>query len=246
MPTELPSRPQQGRVFVASQRAVGLGDVRPSGRARLDAIARYLQDVSADDTADAALPDAQAWVVRRVVVEVRGFPRYLERLDATTWCCGVGSHFAERRVELRGEHGAVVDAVSLWVHVDPADGRPKRLQPSFTERYATAADGRRAASRLHHAEAPAEASFEPWPQRARDHDLWGHMNNAAYWEVVEQALAREPAPRGDLRAEVEHRIAVEPAHEVTWAWAPNEAGGIDVWIRADGALAATAVVWPIA
>ena len=43
--------PGRGRVYTASRR-VRLGDADPGGRLRLDAIARYVQDVSDDDTRD--------------------------------------------------------------------------------------------------------------------------------------------------------------------------------------------------
>lgn len=245
VPSALPSRPARGRIFEGAPRSVRLGDVRPSGRQRFDAIARYLQDVSADDTADAALPDSQAWVVRRTVIEVARFPRYLERVRPATWCSGTGSHYAERRVELRGDDGGEVDATSLWVHVDHSTGRPQRLTEAFAERYAEAAEGRRASARLVHPDVPADAALEPWPLRATDLDVLQHVNNAAYWEVVEEALARHPGRRGPLRAEVEHRTAVEPGQVVTWTCAPEGEGGLSVWIVADGAVAATARVVPL-
>lgn len=244
MSTDLPPRPARGRIYEGAARPVRLGDVRPSGRMRLDAAARYLQDVSADDTADAALPEAQAWVVRRTVIEVAAFPRYLERVRLATWCSGTGSHYAERRVELRGEDGGAIDATSLWVHVDHRTGRPQRLAASFAERYGEAAEGRRVSSRLAHADAPDGVPFERWPLRATDLDVLQHVNNAAYWEVVEEALARVPGPRGPMRAEVEHRIAVEPRHEVTWAAVHDDDGTCAVWIRADGVLAASARLVP--
>ena len=43
--------PDRGRVF-RSGRRVRLSDADPTGRLRLDACARYLQDVGNDDTAD--------------------------------------------------------------------------------------------------------------------------------------------------------------------------------------------------
>lgn len=240
MPTDLPPRPATGRIFEGATRTVRLGDVRPSGRLRLDAAARYLQDVSADDTADAALPDSQAWVVRRTVLDIAVFPRYLERVRLATWCSATGSHYAERRVELRGESGGELDATSLWVHVDHSTGRPQRLTEAFSARYSLAAEGRRASSRLVHPDAPEGVVFEPWPLRATDLDVLQHVNNAAYWEVVEQALARVPGRRGPMRAEVEHRSAVEPGQDVTWASVHDADGACSVWIRADGALAASA------
>lgn len=235
-------RPLSGRIFVGGVRPVRLGDVRPSGRLRLDAAARYLQDVSADDTADADLPDAQAWVVRRTVIEVGPFPRYLERVRVATWCSGTGSHYAERRVEVRGEAGGRIDATSLWVHVDHRTGRPMRLGDAFAERYAEAAGGRRVKARLLHPELPAGLLTEPWPLRATDLDVLAHVNNAAYWAVVEEALARHGGVHGPLRAEVEHRTAVEPGAVVAWAHARGEDGVLSVWVLADGAVAATARV----
>jgi acyl-ACP thioesterase len=238
------ARPAAGRIFEGA-RPVRLGDVRPSGRLRLDAVVRYLQDVSADDTADAALPDDQGWVVRRTRVEVRRAPRYLERLRLATWCSGTGSHYAGRRVEVRGEGGAEVDADTLWVHVDLATGRPRRLSPDFFERYGEAAAGRKVKARLHHAGPPADAPREPWPLRTTDLDVLGHVNNAAYWEVVEEALARHGGVRGPIRAELEHHRAAEPGHLVEWVEHADEAGGLSVWVLADGAVAASARVEPL-
>ena len=53
--------PGAGRRFVATRR-VRLGDVLPSGDARLDAIARYLQDVAADDGHDAGIDSHLVWL----------------------------------------------------------------------------------------------------------------------------------------------------------------------------------------
>ena len=219
-----------------------LGDCRPSGRVRLDAIARYLQDLSADDTADAALPDSQAWVVRRTTIEARVFPRYLEALQLATWCSGTGSHYAARRVAVVGAGGARVDAESLWVHLDLATGRPQRLSESFRERYEEAAAGRQVKARLVHPEPPVDVAFEPWPLRVTDLDVLAHVNNAAYWAVVEEAMARHPHRLGALRAEVEHRRAVEAGATVTWGVEERGPGELSVWIRSDGVVAATARV----
>ena len=98
--TQLVERPRSGRVFEGARR-VRLADVSPAGRLRLDAAARFLQDVSADDTADAALPDAEAWVVRKTVIEVTTFPRYLEPVGLATWCSGTGSRRGISRLPSR-------------------------------------------------------------------------------------------------------------------------------------------------
>ena len=122
-------------MFEAAVRPARFADVHPSGRLRLDGIARYLQDLSADDTVDADLPRRDAWVVRRTVVEVTSFPRYLERLTLSTWCSGIGSHYAERRAQVIGDRGGRIEASSLWVSVDPTTGRPSRVSQDFLDCY---------------------------------------------------------------------------------------------------------------
>src|SRR5690606_9781165 len=123
---DLVPRPSAGRVF-ERRWPVRLADVSPGGRMRLDAAARHLQDLSADDTADSALEDAQAWVVRKTVIEVQTSPRYLEPLRLATWCSGTGSHWAERRISIVGEQGGAIEATTTWVHFDHKTGRPKRV-----------------------------------------------------------------------------------------------------------------------
>jgi acyl-ACP thioesterase len=247
-PEPLVARPAVGRV-VEGTRKVRLGDVGPRGRLRLDAVARYAQDLAADDSLDAALPDPEAWVVRRTVIEVRAAPRYLERLALATWCSGTGSHYAERRVELVGESGGRVDVAAIWVHLDRSSGRPLRLSTGFEDLYGPAAGGRRVKARLQHGDPPDDDSNQTWPWhlRATDIDVLAHVNNAACWEVVEEALAAAPQRRGPLRAELEHRTSIEPGAAVEVVVADRDGAGGDValWILADGAVAATATVTPL-
>ncbi|MGZ4700494.1 MAG: acyl-ACP thioesterase domain-containing protein, partial [Ilumatobacteraceae bacterium] len=95
---EMVGTPNGGRTF-AGERRVRLGDCSPGGRLRLDASARFLQDLSDDDTRDAGFAQ-MTWVVRRTVIDVLRFPVYLEAVDMLTWCSGMGSRWAERRVDI--------------------------------------------------------------------------------------------------------------------------------------------------
>lgn len=244
-PTALVPRPSVGRVFEEARR-VRLADVSPGGRLRLDAATRFLQDLSADDTADAALPDAESWVVRKTVIEVRQLPRYLEALEMATWCSGIGSHYAERRISVVGEHGGAFEAATTWVHVDGGSGRPKRVSEAFAAIYGEAAGGRRIKARLTHAPVPDGAvDRAPWPLRFTDFDVLQHVNNAAYWEAVEETLADHRDLRAPLRAELEHRGAVERHATVERCHRREPDGTLRVWLVADGAVAASAVVEPV-
>jgi len=222
---ELLPVPSKGRVH-RDGRKVRLGDVDPTGRLRLDALARYLQDISGDDSEESGVPDAHSWIVRRTVLEQRAPARIHERLELATFCSGYGSRWAERRVALLGAGGASIDAATVWVHVDPATGRPRRLPPEFHEVYGVAADGREVVARNDHE--PVEPDGDGvetfrWQPRTTDLDLIDHVNNAIAWAVVEQVCARllvaaggargGPADRlaAPFRAEVEFRDAVERA-----------------------------------
>lgn len=240
---DLVPRPEVGRVFEEARR-VRLGDVSPGGRLRLDAATRYLQDVSADDTADAALPDAEAWVVRKTVLEVRSFPRYLEALELATWCSGTGSHWAERRISVFGERGGRIDAVTTWVHFDRVSGRPRRVPEGFDAIYGEASGGRQVKARLTHPDPPLDATPVPWALRYTDFDVLAHVNNAAYWEVVEEALSGRRELRAPLVAEVEHRAPVDRGATVEVV-ALDDGDGLAVWVLSGGAVAASARVQPI-
>ena len=141
--------PAVGRTY-RGRRLARFGDLDPSGRLRLDALARYLQDVSSDDTTDAGLANDVAWVVRRTLVEMTRTPRFREQLELCTFCSGTGGRWAERRVSVVGERGAAVECASLWVHLDAESGRPQRLPDDFHRHYDQAAGGRTVSARLQH------------------------------------------------------------------------------------------------
>jgi acyl-ACP thioesterase len=230
---ELVAPPAGGRVF-AHPVVAGLADVAPSGRARLDAIARWLQDAALADVVDSGLDGGGAWVLRRLRLCVERFPRFGDRLTVETFCSGTGALVAERRSTLRDGSGAAVDAVALWVHLDPGGLHPRPLPEGFETVYGTAAAGRRVRARLRHAAAPPPgAPVRPWRFRAADLDLAGHVNNAVYWQVLEEELAGPAEPPGGLDAEIEHRAAAD-AGDATVAAEDGMR-----WVSAAGAVVAT-------
>jgi acyl-ACP thioesterase len=241
--------PASGRVFRAGRR-VRLADADPSGRLRLDACARYLQDIGNDDTADSGIDDDRVtWVVRRAVLDVHRPPRWREWVDEATWCGGLGGRWAERRMSMVGERGGRVEISTLWVQVDVATMAPTRLTPRFLEVYGEAAGGRRVSSRLWLGDPPEGAARRPWPLRAVDIDLLGHVNNAAYWAAVEE----QAGPGGAVR----HPVLGRP-HRAVMEYGPGIRAGAEVellvdegddhlslWFTVDGAVHAAATVVPL-
>jgi acyl-ACP thioesterase len=236
--------PAAGRVFTG-QRRVRLGDVSPRGRLRLDAVARYVQDVADDDIRHAGFVEAQGWVVRRTIVEVRSFPSFLEPLMLRTWCSGIGGRWAERRTTLLGDDGGRIDTATLWVHLDPTTMRPLPLPPQFHALYREAASGRTVRVRRLHPDRPdtEDVTVRRWPLRFSDFDVLGHVNNAAYWAIVEEQLARRRDLRAPLRAELEHRRAVDVGHHEIEVVVAEQEDRLSCWMRdQDGNLIATNLV----
>lgn len=211
-------------------RKVRLGDVDRHGRLRLDAIARYLQDVANDDAEDAAVDDPQTWVLRKVSLTIESLPRLGQRVELTTWCSGVGPRWAERRTDV----GDAIQATALWVYVDPKTLLPARLPPSFHEVWAPA-DGRKVRGRLTHSEPCSETVFRLWPVRATDFDVLHHMTNAAYWHPVVETWP----DRRITAAEIEYRVPITPDRQVS-------VGALDdgrLWlVGEDGTVHASVVV----
>lgn len=207
--TKLLPPPISGRRF-AAERTVRLGDVDPSGEARLDAIARYLQDIASDDAVDSGLSNTGGWLVRRTMMRIEAPASVGARLRLVTYCTGVGRSWAERRTSVAGDNGPVAEAVSLWVHINPATGRPARLGDDFAAIYGEAAAGRLVSSRLSMPGGPgADATTMTWTFRRTDLDPFGHVNNAAHWAVLEEVLQRDGATRRGV-GEIEH-VAAAPA-----------------------------------
>src|SRR3978361_356888 len=123
---ELVPHPGTGRAFVQTVTA-GLADAAPGGRVRLAALARWLQDAALDDVVDAGLGEAALWVGRRSRIAVARFPRFGDVATVRTWSSGVGRMWAQRRTSVTTAGGASAEAVALWVHLDPATGRPMPL-----------------------------------------------------------------------------------------------------------------------
>ncbi len=225
--TELVPLPTTGRRFVAEQ-AVRLGDVDPSGRLRLDAAARLLQDVANDDALDAELENSFGWVVRRTLIDVRRAPQLGERLRLTTFCSGTGRSWAERRTSVEGDGGGRVEATALWVQVDPTTGRPAGLGDGFERIYGEAGGGRRVSTRLTLPAPPTDAARRPWTVRQVDLDVLAHVNNAVAWGVVHEVLGPGGVAEGVGEIEYLAPIGTEDAPLELRASAGDD--GTGVWI----------------
>jgi acyl-ACP thioesterase len=241
---EIGGPPASGRTFSLPMRPL-LGDCAPSGRMRLDAIARWAQDVAYADIEDAGLEQVAIWVVRRTRIKVLRFPRFAEHFEVQTFASGLGRMWAQRSTILTpaGLGGGigptqrspvatapVVELVSLWIHLDPVRLVPSVITEAELDIYAEAAGDRRCPHRLTHPRPKAESDGIDWFFRRTDTDLADHINNAAYWEPLEEELLASGVEHSAVDAELEFRVPAQPGRvrllrDGPYRWLTEPEGG---------------------
>jgi acyl-ACP thioesterase len=234
--------PGPGRRYQATRR-VRFGDVLPSGEARLDALARYLQDVATDDGLDAGMEMELGWVTRRTVLDIRRRPRTGQPLVLTTWASGAGARWAERRTTITVKGEVVVEAAALWICVDLATMRAARLSPRFWQMYGDAVGGRTVPARLVHPDPAPEllGGARRWPLRLSDFDVFDHVNNAATWTPIEDELLRAAAGHNGIRwIELEYRTPIDRRDAVGLV-SQADSTAARVWLLSEGAVRSSAL-----
>ncbi|MFT6290027.1 MAG: acyl-ACP thioesterase [Ilumatobacter sp.] len=233
--TELVERPTGGRVFTLNSR-VRLGDVDRRGRLRLDATARFMQDVATDDANDVGLDRRFGWLVRRTLIDTRAPATLGEPIRVSTWCAGIGGAWAERRTSIVGERGGRIEAVSLWVQIDVETGAPARIAQDFTDAFGETSAGRTVSARLALNAPRSRESSGKWALRRTDLDPFGHVNNAATWAFLEEHGALDDTDRIG-RAELEYPHPVEPGTDPDVVVESVESV-VSSWLIVDGTVAA--------
>jgi len=204
--------PLSGRTFYSTRR-IRLADRDGQGRLRLDAVARFFQDVATDDVDETGWGAPEhLWVVRRMRIDVVTPLLDDREVELLTWCSGTAALAAGRRLSLTGNRGGRIELDSVWIHLG-RDARPARIAGFDT--YAESAAGRVVSTRLELPEPRGNGRRELWPLRVSDIDLLGHMNNAVYWQAVEQTMLRTGLnPRRPLRAQLDYRHAIDLEDEL--------------------------------
>ena len=99
-------------------------------------VVRYVQDVAAMHGLSVAPDDVKTkfvWVVRRH--EIDYFKQLLlgDELAVRTWVGGMSGASWDRHTEIvrQSDSAVVVRARTVWVLIDPASGRPRRVDPAW-------------------------------------------------------------------------------------------------------------------
>ncbi|MDV6278020.1 thioesterase [Rhodococcus erythropolis] len=190
---------------------VRTGDIHPDRRVRLDAVARYLQDVAFDNLdASGAAQAHPVWVVRRTVIDVIEPIRWPATVHLSRWCSALSTRWCTMRVRLETENGGLVETEGFWININPVNGMPSRISDEFSAPLSTTAAAGRLTWRPWITDpAPTTTAGISFPLRASDIDPFHHLNNAVYWHPVEDLLRADPSlSTGRHRAVVEYTTPI--------------------------------------
>jgi acyl-ACP thioesterase len=113
------------------------------------------------------------------------------------------------------------------VAVTREGGRPCPLGEAFHRLYGPSADGRQVSARLSLPAPPHAWAGMPWPLRATDIDLAGHVNNSVHWAAVEDVLAGlVDAP---VAAELEYHRPILPGQRPSLV-ASHTGDHVAIWL----------------
>lgn len=175
-------------------RRVALSDTDPTGRLRIDACARYLQDVAAFDAIDADISDIGNWVLRQNNLFISSLPNYGSQVNSRTYLTGSGRAWVERTSVISDIDSGdrLITARALWVLTSATSGAPISIPERLYEIYGPLALQHKVGIRDAKRETmPAEVSPLDWRIRFSDQDILRHLNNATYLEALEEVLFRE-------------------------------------------------------
>jgi acyl-CoA thioester hydrolase len=117
------------------------GDIDRQGHVNNVAFVRYVQEAATAHWLSVAPPElrqAFTWVVRRHEIEYLrpGLPG--DELVVRTWVGEPSGASWERFTEIHrpGEDKPIISARTVWVLLDAATGRPRRVDPSFVACFA--------------------------------------------------------------------------------------------------------------
>lgn len=217
--TPLPDRKADARFFEAAYR-VRTGDVDQQMRVRLDAVARYLQDIANDNIEATEFGDTDPfWIVRRTVIDVIRPFSWPAAITAQRWCGALSTRWTNMRVRLTAEHETnrfnpdprppgLIETEAFWINVND-HGMPSRLSDQAFDMLSSMTDVHRLRWKPMNPEtAPAPELLEVADRehvlRSTDFDPFKHLNNAAYLEAIEDELVDHP----DL-IDGPHRLVIE-------------------------------------
>ncbi|WP_158277553.1 acyl-ACP thioesterase domain-containing protein [Opitutus sp. ER46] len=209
------------------------GDIDRDERQLLPRVFKMLQDAAIEHAnlfgtgTNAVATRAESWVLNRIVVEIARYPRPGEALKVETWSTGIKGFKGYRDFRVCDSGGRqVMTASSLWLYIRLASKSIVRVPREVADIFPIG-EGVACCPELEQLpfDVPGSAATAvPVTLRYSDFDVNNHVNNAAYLDFVQTALARVGAPKRP------RQVRLKYAKEI-----PLDADRVDVRVEQAGA-----------
>ena len=169
-----------------------VGDIDRTGRLRLDAAARHIQDIGQDQLRELGFEETHPlWIVRRTMVDLLRPIEFQDMLRLRRWCSGTSNRWCEMRVRVDGRKGGLIESEAFWININRETQMPSRIADDFLEglHKTTSVNRLRWKGYLKPGSRDDATEIHEFPVRVTDIDLFDHMNNSVYWSVIEDYLA---------------------------------------------------------
>lgn len=184
----------------------------------LKGVFKYLQEAAIAhanlfDTGTAAIATrGETWVLNRIAVGIHRYPRYDEKLRIETWSRGIKGFkgYREFRVFDAADQPLFTGS-SLWLYVSVRTKSIVRVPAELAATFPKHDDGvfcPELETLEFAAPVPEASRVVPIAIRFSDIDVNDHVNNAAYPDLLQAALARAGLPPRPQRVTIKYAKAV--------------------------------------
>src|ERR1700756_5071942 len=109
-----------------------VGDIDATGRLRLDAACRHIQDIGQDQLREMGFEETHPlWIVRRTMLDLIRPIEFQDMLRCRRWCSGTSNRWCEMRVRIDGRKGGLIESEAFWIHVNKETEMPSRIADDF-------------------------------------------------------------------------------------------------------------------
>ena len=111
-----------------------VADIDATGRMRLDAACRHIQDIGGDHLREMGFQEIHPlWIVRRTMVDLIGPIEFQDMLRLRRWCSGTSNRWCEMRVRIDGRKGGLIESEAFWININRETQGPARIADDFLE-----------------------------------------------------------------------------------------------------------------
>ena len=189
----------------------------------------------------------ESWVLNRLATAIHRYPRYEEKLKVVTWSAGITGFRGYRELRVYSGRELLVTASTLWLYVNLSTKSLTRVPAELAAQFpagSTTDIFRPDLDKLRLKPPAAGSTTVPVSLRYSDFDGNGHLNNTAYFDCLQTALARAGHTACPAHIEMQFLKEVLPSvDQIEVALEPG-AGGVAFGLSGAGELRAQGAVSP--